>query len=211
MISANTSSGRRVTPICVVPGSTASCAFGRGSNISTTSDNGQNPGRRRSAWPAPRVTAARRSTPGTRAPSPAPGPRTRRSERCRERPCCRPPASPGNRPPWASGSRRAARSRPGGRWASAEATISLPTRVGASSATAYTTRPPRLKPKRSASAILRWSSSATTSPASASIVMARSVSAVCPWPWSSTAITCLLAARGSSNRPKFDSIVIRPP
>jgi hypothetical protein len=44
-------------------------------------------------------------------------------------------------------------SRPGGRWASAEATISLPTRVGAPSVTAYATRPPGLKrtdrPRRS--------------------------------------------------------------
>ena len=41
MINANTSPGRRVTPTCVVPGSTASCAFGRSSNISTTSGNGE--------------------------------------------------------------------------------------------------------------------------------------------------------------------------
>src|SRR5579872_5729466 len=74
-------------------------------------------------------------------------------------------------------------SRPGGRWASAEATISLPTRAGTLSATAYATRPPRLKPNRSASAMPRWSSSATTSPASAWIVIGRPVSAVCPCPW----------------------------
>lgn len=35
---------------------------------------------------------------------------------------------------------------------------------------------------RSASALPRWSSSATMSPASASIVIGRPVSAVCPWP-----------------------------
>src|SRR5437899_6208095 len=53
-------------------------------------------------------------------------------------------------------------SRPGGRWASAEATISLPTRAGAPSATAYATRPPRLKPNRSASAIHRRSEEHTS-------------------------------------------------
>ena len=41
VINASTSPGRRVMPTCVVPGSTASCAFGRSSNISTTSDNGE--------------------------------------------------------------------------------------------------------------------------------------------------------------------------
>ena len=39
----------------------------------------------------------------------------------------------------------------------------------------------------------------------------RPVSAVCPWPCSSTAITCLLAARGSSSGPKLRSMVSRPP
>src|SRR5262249_3795860 len=41
VINASTSPGRRVTPTCVVPGSTASCAFGRSSNISTTSGSGE--------------------------------------------------------------------------------------------------------------------------------------------------------------------------
>src|SRR5215472_8402700 len=41
VIIASTSPGRRVTPTCVVPGSTASCAFGSSSNISATSDNGE--------------------------------------------------------------------------------------------------------------------------------------------------------------------------
>ena len=42
-------------------------------------------------------------------------------------------------------------------------------------------------------------------------VIGRPVPAVCPWPWSSTAITCLLAARGWSNGPKLRSMVSRPP
>src|SRR5207302_1910136 len=41
VISANSSPGRRVTPTCVVPGSTASCAFGRSSHNSTMSGNGE--------------------------------------------------------------------------------------------------------------------------------------------------------------------------
>src|SRR5215831_4631849 len=41
VIKASTSPGRRVTPTCVVPGSTASCAFGRSPNSSTTSGNGE--------------------------------------------------------------------------------------------------------------------------------------------------------------------------
>src|SRR5690348_4706183 len=41
VISASTSSGRCVTPMWVVPGSTASCAFGRSPNSSTMSDNGE--------------------------------------------------------------------------------------------------------------------------------------------------------------------------
>src|SRR5215831_14348750 len=41
VINASTSPGRRVTPTCVVRGSTASCAFGRSSNSSATSGNGE--------------------------------------------------------------------------------------------------------------------------------------------------------------------------
>jgi hypothetical protein len=35
------------------------------------------------------------------------------------------------------------------------------------------------------------------------IVIGRPVSAVCPWPWSSTAISCLLAA-GFEQRPEIE-------
>ena len=107
-----------------------------------------------SAGPAPAVIAARRSTAGTRAPVPMSWPRTRRRARVRERPCRRRRASPGSRPVPAPGHRRVACSPgPAGWWASVRATISLPTRVGASGATAYATKPPRLKPNRPASAI----------------------------------------------------------
>ena len=136
-------------------------------------------GRRRSAWSAPAVIAARRSNRGTRAPSPTSWPRTRRSAPGRERPRRRRRASPGSRPASACAPRRVARSpgpAGGGHLQRRRSACRLGS--GAPSATAYATRPPRLKPKRSASAIPRWSSSATTSPASASIVIGRSVSAV---------------------------------
>ena len=81
MISASTSPGRRVTPTCVVPGSTASCAFGRSSNISTTSGSGE---KSRSPKISRVGACSDRSSsvhPGTRAPWSTSWPRTRRSAR----------------------------------------------------------------------------------------------------------------------------------
>jgi hypothetical protein len=86
VMSASTSWARRLTSIWVAPGSTASCAFGRSWNISTTSGNGMKSGRRTAAGWAPEASAARRSTQGTRGPRPTSWPGARRSAQGRERP-----------------------------------------------------------------------------------------------------------------------------
>jgi hypothetical protein len=161
VINANTSPGRRVTPTCVVPESTASCAFGRSSNISTTSCNrekSRSPKISR-GWhlqPAQLVGPTRKLVHHRR------GLGRELVEVRRVGSDCvvsvahrRKSAGVGMR-----SSSSGTLSRPRGRWRPPRRRSACrPWR--APTATAYATRPPRLKQKRSASVIPRRSSSAT--------------------------------------------------
>ena len=84
-------------------------------------------------------------------------------------------------------------------------------RSGCETASSSAVPAPMLWPSTCARSIPRWSSSATTSEARFGYVMSRSMSAVRPWAWNSTAITrCLRASVGMSPA-NVRSIVMTPP